>query len=208
MKFKFFSFILFNIALSASEYWLYNTKLVIEHKSITKSTAKVIVNSANQSLQGQASGVCGAIFRAAGWDNLQKACDQFPLFNDARCPMGNAVITDSFNLKPQGITNIIHAVGPDCRIIRAESKQTQLLHDAYYNSLAIAEEYKLSTISFPFIGSGIYSCPRERAATVAINSIKDYINSHKNTQITTIYFTLYFQRDFDLFVKIAKTILS
>lgn len=50
------------------------------------------------------SGVCGAIFKAAGWYQLQKTCDAI-----GHCDIGSAAITPAFNLDAK---YIIHAVGP------------------------------------------------------------------------------------------------
>ena len=91
------------------------TQLILEQGDITKKRVDAIVNAANEDLLG-GDGVCGAIFKAAGWQKLQRACNQYPFLSDGkRCHVGHACITPSFNLKNNGVKNIIHAVGPDCR---------------------------------------------------------------------------------------------
>lgn len=165
-----------------------------------------VVNAANKELLGGA-GVCGAIFKAAGWDKLQAACDQYPAQNDVRCPIGSARITSSFDLKSRGIDYIIHAVGPDCRIITDESQQNSLLSSTYKNSLMLAEQHSLQSLAFPFISSGIYGFPKQRAAHIALKSIVDYINNNPS-KINSIYLVLFSQDEFDLFVAVAKKIIS
>ena len=49
--------------------------LEIVRNDITKMTVDIIVNAANVSLQ-MGGGVCGAIFQAAGAEQLQKACNE------------------------------------------------------------------------------------------------------------------------------------
>ena len=79
------------------------SRIRIEKKGITNAGTECIVNAANEYLQG-GSGVCGAIFKAAGWDQLQAACNLI-----GHCDTGDAVITPAFNLNAG---YIIHAVGP------------------------------------------------------------------------------------------------
>ena len=78
-------------------------RIRIEKISIIETDAECIVNAANENLQG-GSGVCGAIFKAAGWNELQAACDKI-----GHCETGSAVITPGFKLPAK---YIIHAVGP------------------------------------------------------------------------------------------------
>lgn len=70
---------------------------------ITELDTDMIVNAANAGLQA-GGGVCGAIFRAAGYTELQAACDQI-----GHCDTGFAVITPGFRLKAK---YVFHAVGP------------------------------------------------------------------------------------------------
>lgn len=71
--------------------------------SITDVDTDAVVNAANDGLWA-GSGVCGAIFAAAGYKQLQDACNKI-----GHCDTGSAVITPGFNMKAK---HIIHAVGP------------------------------------------------------------------------------------------------
>ena len=72
-------------------------------QDIATMDTDAVVNAANEYLSA-GSGVCGAIFRAAGYEQLQAVCNRI-----GYCPTGKAVITPGFNLKAK---YIIHAVGP------------------------------------------------------------------------------------------------
>ncbi len=183
-----------------------HTKLVIEKGDITTCAADAIVNAANEQLLGGA-GVCGAIFDKAGWDQLQTACNLYPETNTVRCPIGQARITESFNLKSCGIRSIIHAVGPDCRIIHDSTQQDALLAQAYTNSLLLADQHHYKSIAFPFISSAIYAFPKERAASIAVKTIREYVHNNKTT-ISVIHFVLFSQDDFDLFYKTTQQLCS
>lgn len=182
-----------------------NVKVIICKGDITKSCRQAIVNAANPQLKA-GGGVCGAIFAAAGLKNLQNACDALPIVatGQVRCPTGKACITDSFDLLKNGVKHIIHAVGPDCRIVKDEKEQDSLLTNAYLNSLALAEEKNLSSIAFPFISSAIYAFPKQRAAQVALNAIEKYASNPKS-KLTTIEFVLYSQEDYEIFSKLLQT---
>ena len=72
----------------------------IVRQDITKMQVDAIVNAANTELR-MGGGVCGAIFRAAGEERLQEACDKV-----APIQTGQATITPGFDLpaKYGGVT--------------------------------------------------------------------------------------------------------
>lgn len=187
----------------------------VEKGDITQSKAQAIVNAANSQLLS-GGGVCGAIFSAAGLDRLQKACNQWPILSDdIRCPVGSACITDSFDLARNGIKYIIHAVGPDCRIIKDPQKQDGLLHSAYLNALIMAEKNNVTTVAFPFISSAIYAFPKERAARIALEAMTGYATGKNtqagvgsNTKLTIVSFVLFSDEDYDLFVKTLDALMK
>ena len=113
-----------------------------------------IVNAANKYLLA-GGGVCGAIFKKAGLEVLQEACNKYSLpLND-----GDAVITDSFGV--HNAKAIIHAVGPD---FRETPNAFDILCTSYYNSLLVLMNNNLHSISFPLISSGIFAGNTERPA--------------------------------------------
>ena len=96
---------------------------------ITDLDTDAIVNAANDGLWA-GGGVCGAIFKAAGHDQLQAACNKI-----GHCDTGAAVITPGFKLKAK---YIIHAVGPIWN--GGGSGEPELLYNAYRQSLILAME--------------------------------------------------------------------
>lgn len=177
---------------------------------ITKQKVDAIVNAANEELQA-GSGVCGAIFAAAGKEELQKACNKVPLVNDMtqqRCRTGDAKITPSFNLKKQGISHIIHAVGPDCRAFTDDQDQIILLRAAYRRSLELADAQKLKSIAFPSISTGVYEFPKERATRGAVELVNEYLRNNKNTSLTDIVFVFTSDDGIELFNKALMALNS
>lgn len=121
-----------------------NIKLI--NASCVEQETDAIVNAANRHLMS-GGGICGAIYKKAGYIELNDACSKI------RTPLndGDAVITPAFN-----ITNakyIIHAVGPD---FGHTPDAFDKLLDAYYNSLKVLKESNLHTIAFPLLSAGIF----------------------------------------------------
>lgn len=141
-----------------------------------------IVNAANTSLS-MGGGVCGAIFLAAGPRELQEECDEI-----MQCAVGQAVITDGYQLKAR---KIIHAVGPIWQ--GGQSHEEEMLRSAYLSALRLAREEKLQSVAFPLISSGIYGYPREEAQRVAVEAITDFLWDNEMMVYLVIYDRNYFR---------------
>src|SRR5207244_7157304 len=109
-------------------------------------------------------------------------------------PTGLAVMTSGGELPAKFV---IHTVGP---VKGAHAGQDAvLLADCYRNSLNLAAEHALATIAFPAISTGAYSYPKEEAAAVSSQAIKDFL-AH-DTVITLIRLVFYSSRDAEIYVK-------
>lgn len=130
------------------------SKLLLLNDSSVDQEVDAIVNAANKHLLA-GNGVCGAIFKKAGYEELTAACQSYKL------PLkdGEAVITPSFNI--DNAEYIIHAVGPNFNLT---PNAFQELFNAYYNSLKVLKENDLHSISFPLISSGIFGGNLEKPA--------------------------------------------
>ncbi len=127
-----------------------------------------IVNAANTNLL-MGGGVCGAIFKAAGANELQAACNAV-----APIKTGEAVITPGFALPCK---YIIHTAGPVYN--RHEPQQSEeLLRSAYTSALTLAAENGCGSIAFPLISSGIYGYPKDAALRVATSAIGDFLQTN------------------------------
>ncbi len=146
---------------------------------ITGMNVDAIVNAANEGLRA-GGGVCGAIFRAAGHADLQRACDKI-----GHCDTGDAVITPGFALVAR---HIIHAVGPVWS--GGRSDEANLLASCYRRSLDVAAENGCASIAFPLISSGIYGYPKDEAWHVALTACYDWLKKHDGRGIAITFCVL------------------
>ncbi|KRL14378.1 macro domain-containing protein [Schleiferilactobacillus perolens] len=151
--------------------------LTFVRQDITKMHVDAIVNAANPRLS-MGGGVSGAIFRAAGPQQLQAAADKV-----APVETGQAAITPGFNLPAK---YVIHAVGPIYRSTQAQ-KSRQLLQSAYQTSLQLAIDHNCRSIAFPLISSGIYGYPKEQALQVATNTINEFLTHHELDVVIALF---------------------
>ncbi len=147
----------------------------IVSSSVLDMNVDAIVNAANESLLG-GGGVDGAIHQAAG-PELLKECRTLN-----GCPTGEAKITKAYNI--QNAKYIIHTVGP---VYSGKPSDADLLAACYQNSLQLAVDNNCQSIAFPCISTGVYGYPLAEAASVSLQTVKDWLNVRPDIAIS-VYF--------------------
>lgn len=140
-------------------------KIKIIFGDITKVPCDAIVNSASPNLLG-GKGVDGAIHEAAG-PKLKQECATLN-----GCATGEAKITKGYKLHCK---YIIHTVGPVYDKNQRDNN-SEKLHNCYHNSLKLADEHKVKTITFPAISTGIFGFPTRLALPIVFNTITQTLN--------------------------------
>jgi O-acetyl-ADP-ribose deacetylase (regulator of RNase III) len=172
------------------------TKLGLIQGDITRQETDAIVNAANSSLMG-GGGVDGAIHRAGGPAILNE-CRQV-ISRIAHLDTGKAVITTGGNLKAK---YVIHTVGPIWH--GGNRGEAELLSSAYLESLKLATERKLQSISFPSISTGVYGYPVAEAAKVALDTVLAFLRDGL-TSLQEVVFVLYDSKTYQTYsAKLAE----
>lgn len=163
------------------EMMLGKARLSLVRGDITRQETEAIVNAANSSLLG-GGGVDGAIHRAGGPQILAE-CEAIRAAQGG-CATGKAVITGGGNLRAR---YVIHTVGPIWR--GGEEDEDRLLANAYRNSLALASERGIRSLSFPSISTGAYRFPIARAARIALGAVREYLEEHELDEVRFVLFS-------------------
>ncbi len=154
---------------------------------ITRQAVDAIVNAANSSLLG-GGGVDGAIHRAAG-EGLVAECRLL-----GGCKTGEAKATKGHNLPAK---YVIHTVGPVWR--GGDNEEDRLLASCYRKSIEVANGFKIRSIAFPAISTGIYGFPKQRAARIAVNEVQKY-----SGDILAIFFVCFDSETADIYRELLK----
>lgn len=157
----------------------------IKQGDITREETDAIVNAANPSLLG-GGGVDGAIHRAAG-PGLLDECRRL-----GGCAPGEARITGGYRLRAR---YVIHTPGP---VYRGGGRgEAKTLRESYLNSLLLAKENSLMSISFPAISTGVYGYPLDDACSIAIDTAIDFMINQD--YILDVYFILFDSKNYSIY---------
>jgi O-acetyl-ADP-ribose deacetylase len=140
-------------------------ELIAVQGDITKLRVDAIVNAANTSLLG-GGGVDGAIHRVAGPELLVE-CRKL-----GGCATGDAKPTPGFHLPAKWV---FHAVGPVWQ--GGTHREDELLAGCYRRCLELARLHQVRNLAFPAISTGVYHFPLERAARIAIDTVRKNVDS-------------------------------
>ena len=151
------------------------SRLQLAQGDITKEDVDAIVNAANSGLMG-GGGVDGAIHRVGGQAILEE-CKRI-VERRGRLPAGQAVITTGGRLPAR---HVIHTVGP--RWSAGQRGEAEALVSAYRESLALALDEGLKTVSFPSISTGAYGYPVDQAARIALGEVASILERIQASQV-------------------------
>jgi O-acetyl-ADP-ribose deacetylase len=160
-------------------------KIKVVEADITTMNVDAIVNAANSTLLG-GGGVDGAIHRAAG-EELYREC-----LGLQGCATGQAKITKGYRLPAK---HVIHVVGPAWQ--GGDRQEAELLAACYRNAMNLANEYRLRSLAFPAISTGIYRFPIEEACAIAFDTVLDALM--EMLHIEQVIFCTFSAGDFSIY---------
>lgn len=146
---------------------------------ITTLCCDAIVNAANSQLLGCFCPCHGCIDNAihtyAGVQ-LRLACAQLMKQQGCEEETGRAKITRAYNLPCQ---YILHTVGPIIRG-RVTKQDEELLASCYHSCLELAVQNGIDSIAFCCISTGEFHFPNDRAAEIAVQAVRKFIQEKKS----------------------------
>jgi len=148
--------------------------VVLLEGDITKQETEAIVNAANSSLMG-GGGVDGAIHRAGGPSILYE-CKEI-VKSIGHLPPGQAVITTGGDMHSR---YVIHTVGPIWR--GGGQNEAETLANCYTESLKLAQQRGIGSVSFPSISTGAYGYPLDEAARVSLRAVADFLENEEGVE--------------------------
>ena len=166
---------------------------------ITRLAVDGIVNAANSGMTGcyQPCHNCidNCIHTYAGIQ-LRNYCQRIMDEQGCEEPTGQAKITPGFNLPCK---YVLHTVGP---IVRGSlsAEHERLLASCYESCLKLADENGLESIAFCCISTGVFMFPNERAAEIAVKTVRDH--RRKNNSGIKVIFNVWKDIDHEIYKKL------
>ena len=160
-------------------------RIAVWQGDITRLRADAIVNAANSALLGCFHPCHGcidnAIHSAAGLQ-LREECNAIMTAQGRPEPNGRAKLTRAYNLPAQ---YVLHTVGP---IIygRVTQRDREELAACYRSCLELAQAHGVRSIAFCCISTGEFRFPKDRAAEIAVRTVRDY-RAHAGSDIQVIF---------------------
>jgi O-acetyl-ADP-ribose deacetylase (regulator of RNase III) len=154
---------------------------------ITTFQGDVIVNAANTFLI-PGGGVDGAIHRAAG-PQLYEELKQY-----GSLETGHALLTIGYQLPSP---YIIHAVGPIWDECENKEEAKDALVKTYRSIFDLVDKHHFNDIAIPNISTGVYGFPKALAASLVINTTREWITRSKFKG--TIYFYCFDEENYQLY---------
>ncbi len=171
-------------------------RLELLQGDITRQQVDALVNAANSELAG-GGGVDGAMHRAGGATLMTETRQKYPL----GCPAGSAVPTAAGNLPAK---LVFHAVGPVWR--GGQDRESETLRSAFQTCLDLAVEHHCASIAFPAISTGVYGYPKDLAAEVALQTIREFLEANQKPQLVRM--VLYDGGTYGAFARVLESMLA
>ena len=75
------------------------------------------------------------------------------------------------------------------------------MHNVYQNSLSLARDKGIRSLSFPSISTGAYRFPIERAAGIALHTVRNFLKEYTFQEVR---FVLFSEEDLRIYKEVWK----
>lgn len=174
-------------------------RLVLWQGDITRLKCDAIVNAANSQMLGCFSpchGCIDNIIHTMSGVQLRLSCHEIMQAQGHEEPTGQAKITPGFNLPSK---YVLHTVGP---IVDGPltCEHEQLLASCYRSCLDLASQKNCESIAFCCISTGVFCFPADRAAEIAVQTVKDYLQNPKG--LKRVVFNVFKDSDLEIYQRL------
>jgi O-acetyl-ADP-ribose deacetylase (regulator of RNase III) len=175
--------------------------LYVWQGDITTLRCGAIVNAANSQLLGcfvPCHNCIDNCIHTFSGIQLRRDCDEIMRRQGFEEPTGTAKITPAYNLPCE---YVIHTVGPIVSGRLTKHHEDQLA-SCYRSCLEIAEEHGVKSIAFCCISTGVFMFPNQRAAEIAVATVKDYLKEHDG--IEKVIFNVFKDMDLEIYDRLLN----
>lgn len=185
-------------------------RLVLWQGDITTLRADAIVNAANAQMLGCFSPLHGCIdniIHTMAGTELREKCyrimkrQQQVHGGDDQQPTAVPMITPAYNLP---VKYVVHVVGPIVSPYLKQEHREQLAA-CYRNCLDLAAEYGCENIAFCCISTGVFMFPQDKAAEIAVKTVKEWLDAHPGSCLKKVIFNVFKDSDLRIYQKLLVT---
>ncbi|MBQ8136070.1 MAG: protein-ADP-ribose hydrolase [Clostridia bacterium] len=163
---------------------------------MTRLKVDAITNPANSAMLGcfiPLHSCADNIIGSKAGIRLRLCCHEIMRAQGHEEPTGQAKITPGYALPCR---YVIHTVGPIVEG-RLTKEHERLLASCYRSCLELAEQHGLKSIAFCCISTGVFSFPNQRAAEIAVDTVRAYY-AQTGSRIKTV-FNVYKDLDWQIY---------
>lgn len=173
-----------------------DSRLYIWQGNITTLKCDAIVNACNSQMLGCFSPMHACIdnfiHTYAGME-LRLKMHEIMAKQGHEEETGKAKITSGYNLPTK---YILHTVGPIIQW-KVTKEDEDLLASCYTECLKLAADTGVESIAFCCLSTGVFRFPQQRAAEIATNTVKQYLN--KDSRIKKVIFNVFKDEDLKIY---------
>ncbi|MGI6053025.1 MAG: protein-ADP-ribose hydrolase [Bilifractor sp.] len=175
-------------------------RLYLWQGDITTLKCDAIINAANSQMTGCYRPLHNCEDNIVGsfsgielrWETYQRMEEQRKIHGqDYEQPTAVPMITSAYNLPSK---HIIHVVGP---IVMGSltKRHKDLLAECYRASLDLAAENGCGNIAFCCISTGVFMFPADRAAEIAVKTVRKWLDEHTESCVKKVVFNVFKDSD-------------
>lgn len=178
-------------------------RLVLWQGDISTLKVDAIVNACNSALLGcfiPNHNCIDNVEHSMAGVQMRYACFQQMQEQGYEEANGQCKITPGYNLPAK---YVLHTVGP---IVQGEltEKEVEDLKSCYRACLTKATEAKCKSIAFGCISTGVFMFPKDRAAEIAVSTVREWLDAHPESTVERAIFNVFTEEDKGIYEELLK----